>query len=98
MSDTSTVTNTKTFIKPPSQWKVIFHNDDTTPMEFVQQLLIQIFRKSKQDAFNLAYEVHTKEKAIVGIYTKEIANTRVDLTHYYAQSHGYPLKASAEEA
>lgn len=95
MSDTS---SSSPKIKAPSQWKIIFHNDESTPMSFIQQLLIQIFRKSKQDAFNLANEIHTKNKAMIGIYTKEIANTRVDLTHYYAQSHGYPLRATTEEA
>jgi len=98
MSDTTTVTNTKIHIKDPSMWKVILHNDDYTPMDFVVQILIQIFDKDIEEATRLMMLVHESGKANVGLYTKEIAATKVILATRAAEAYGHPLMTTAEEA
>jgi ATP-dependent Clp protease adaptor protein ClpS len=102
MSDSDTITTTETStrikVKQPSMWKVILHNDDFTPMDFVMAVLVQIFHKSETEAYDLMMTVHTKNKAVVGLYTKEIAQTKVSIVDRAAAEHNHPLKTTAEEA
>ena len=98
MSDTDTTVHTTTKIKIPSMWKVILHNDDFTPMDFVMQVLLQIFNKSKEEAMRLMMHVHEQGKATVGLYTKEIAETKVLQTMTAAEAYSHPLLATTEEA
>jgi ATP-dependent Clp protease adaptor protein ClpS len=97
-SDTTTTIQTRTRIKPPSMWKVIFWNDDFTAMAFVVQVLMQIFDKNQDEATAIMLTVHEKSRATVGLYTKEIATTKVGITLRVAERSGYPLLATAEEA
>lgn len=85
-------------IKPPSKYKVVFHNDDYTPMDFVVVAIISIFNKSTVDAFRIMMEVHEKGRGIAGgPYSKEIAETKTAKSMAFARSNGHPLKVTFEK-
>lgn len=84
-------------IKYPSKYKVFILNDDYTSMEFVIDILITIFHKSYEEAENIMLEVHKKEKGLCGVYTHEIAETKVMQVIRKAKDNGFPLKATMEE-
>lgn len=96
MATTKTQTKTQVQLKYPNRYRVIIFNDDTTPMEFVIQLLVEIFNKSIDNATELTLEVHTQGKATAGIYTAEIAHEKVAESLNCILLHGYQLKLSAE--
>lgn len=81
----------------PSMWKVIFHNDDVTPMQFVTQIMIEIFSKSEDQAVNLCKTIHEKGKGVVGVYPFDIAETKSMEATEVARSQSYPLKVSIEQ-
>ncbi len=83
-------------IELPKQYKVILHNDDYTPMEFVVEILIDVFRKDELAATNIMLNVHNNGHGVCGIYSYEIAETKVARVHELAQQYEYPLKASME--
>ena len=83
-------------IEKPKKFKVVFHNDDYTPMELVVLLLKEIFHKSDDDAHRLMMDVHVKGRGIAGVYSKEIADTKCNSTIKTARSLGFPLLASVE--
>jgi ATP-dependent Clp protease adaptor protein ClpS len=84
-------------LQPPARWKVIFLNDDQTPMEFVIELLTTIFRHSLESAKDLTLEIHDSGSAIVGVYSHEIAEQRgIDATQA-ARLNGHPLQVTLEE-
>ncbi|MDE7180372.1 MAG: ATP-dependent Clp protease adaptor ClpS [Muribaculaceae bacterium] len=85
-------TTTKTEIAEPKKWKVIFHNDDFTPMDFVVYVLKAIFFKTDALAEDLMMKVHLKGKATVGEYPYDIALSKVNRTHRIARENNYPLK------
>mgnify|MGYP001174252622 CR=1 FL=1 len=84
-------------IKKPTQYKVIFFNDDFTPFDFVHQILMVIFNKTGQEAEFLAKQIHNEGAEIVGVYPLEIAETKQAQTLYNAKKNGYPLKCELEE-
>jgi ATP-dependent Clp protease adaptor protein ClpS len=81
----------------PSKYKVYLLNDDYTPMDFVVDILMNIFHKSYEEAEKIMLEVHKKDKGLCGIYTYEIAETKVSQVIKNARDNGYPLKAIMEE-
>lgn len=84
-------------IKMPSMWKVIFHNDDSTPMEFVIELLRIIFKHSDEQAKNLTLEIHNTGSAVVGMYIHEIAEQKgIEATNISRQN-GHPLMVTIEK-
>jgi ATP-dependent Clp protease adaptor protein ClpS len=83
-------------IELPKKYKVILHNDDYTPMEFVVEILIDVFKKDEMTATNIMLNVHNLGQGVCGIYTYEIAETKVARVMDMAQQHEYPLKASME--
>lgn len=85
-----------TKIKLPNLYRVILHNDDKTPFDFVIELLIVIFGKNRVEANEITMEVHTKGSAVVGIYSKDIAETKVNQVVRAASQYEYPLKATYE--
>lgn len=89
---------TKIKIKEPKQYKVIMYNDDFTPMDFVVEILMDIFHKEEPAAVALMYRVHEKGSAIVGIYPLDIANTKVRQATARAREEGYPFRVKTEEA
>lgn len=98
MSNTSTATQTRVKIKTPSMWRVLLHNDDFTPIEFVVELLRTVFNKETEEAIQIAQYVHERGKAQVGLYTKEVAQTKVSLAQQIAEEHQHPLLTTTEEA
>lgn len=82
--------------KEPVLYKVILHNDDYTTMDFVVLILQNIFRKSLEEAQQIMLKVHNDGLATVGVYTKEIAETKVDKVKKSAKQAGYPLLCSYE--
>lgn len=86
---------TRSHIKPPRQYDVIFYNDDFTPMDFVVEVLMKYFDKSEKAAVSLMLEVHHGTSMVVGEYPKEIAKMKVKETIALARSRKYPLMAEA---
>ena len=84
-------------VKKPNRYKVIMHNDDFTPMDFVVYILMTIFSKGEEEAYNLMMQVHKSGSAIDGIYTYDIAKTKEAETITLARSQGYPFKVSVEK-
>lgn len=82
--------------KRPPMYKVILLNDDYTPMDFVVTVLEQIFRKPHSDALNVMLEVHQKGAGLAGIYTRDVAETKVDQVVEYARINDYPLQCTLE--
>ena len=86
-------------VEPPSKYKVIYHNDDYTPMDLVVISLIAIYRLDSTTAYKKMLEVHEKNRAIVQTgLSKEIAETKVNKTINFFRAHGYPLLATFEKA
>ena len=84
-------------IKHPKKYKVFILNDDYTSMDFVIDILMTIFHKSYEEAESIMLEVHKKEKGLCGIYSHEIAETKVMQVIKKAKDSGFPLKATIEE-
>jgi len=80
------------------KWAVIFHNDDYTTREFVVLVLMQFFQKSETEATHIMLSVHYKGRGIAGVFSKDIAETKVDQVHQFSESNGFPLRLSAEPA
>ena len=87
----------ETKIKYPKKYKVLILNDDYTSMEFVIDILISVFHKSYEQATNIMLEVHKKDKGVCGVYTNEIAETKIMQVHKKARDSGFPLRAEMEE-
>ncbi len=82
--------------KRPPMYKVVLLNDDFTPMDFVVTVIEHIFRKTHEEAVDLMLAVHEKGAAIVGVYTREVAETKVDQTVEYARINEHPLQCAME--
>jgi len=85
-------------LKPPKQYKVILINDDFTPMEFVVQVLMMFFGMDHAKATRVMMAVHTKGKGICGVFSHEIAETKVDQVNEYSKINQHPLLCTMEEA
>ena len=84
-------------LKRPPLYRVILINDDYTPMEFVVEVLQKIFGLDRTTATRVMLEVHTKGKGVCGVYTYEIAETKVAQVTGLAQQHQHPLLCTMEE-
>ena len=84
-------------LKEPSMYKVVLLNDDFTPMEFVVTLLEKLFGLDREKATRIMLMVHTQGKGICGVFTYEIAETKVAQVNEYAQRHQHPLMCNMEE-
>ncbi len=84
-------------LKEPPQYRVILHNDDYTTMEFVVHVLQTVFYKEETEAVQIMLLVHRNGSGVCGVYTAEVAETKVSLVHDMARKHGYPLKCSMQE-
>jgi ATP-dependent Clp protease adaptor protein ClpS len=85
-------------VKEPEQFRVILLNDDYTTMEFVIEILMDIFHKSTEDAYRIMLDVHKKGKGVVGIYTWDIAVTKSEQVHATAVANEFPLRCTVEPA
>ena len=81
----------------PRLYRVLLINDDYTTMEFVVSVLETVFQKSPAEAFRLMMRVHTEGQAACGVYTYEVAETKVATVRDLATAKGYPLQATIEE-
>ena len=93
---TSTKTRAKTRTTSPQQWKVLLLNDDYTPMDFVVEILEAVFRKSEAEAVRIMGAVHQVGVGIAGVYTHEIAETKLLTVEHLAKSQGHPLQCAME--
>ncbi|HZQ01083.1 MAG TPA: ATP-dependent Clp protease adapter ClpS [Reyranella sp.] len=94
---TGALTLTRTRTKKPSMYKVLMLNDDYTPMEFVVDVLQHIFQKSREEATQIMLHVHQKGVGICGVYTYEVAETKVTQTVDYARKNQHPLQCTLEK-
>jgi len=90
-------TKTKVEVQEPKKYKVFLLNDDYTTMDFVVDILCEVFHKSYEEAVQIMLKVHREGKGLCGVYTYEIAETKVDQVHRLARAHQFPLKATMEE-
>ena len=91
------LTKTKKKLKPPTGYKVLLHNDDYTTMEFVVYVLETVFHKIASEAMNIMLHVPKNGIGVCGVFTYEIAETKVNQVHNIADQYEYPLKATMEE-
>jgi ATP-dependent Clp protease adaptor protein ClpS len=89
-------TKTRPRLQRPQLWKVLLHNDDYTPMEFVVLVLRQVFHKSDADASAIMLHAHTHGMAVAGVYSFELAETKVQETMSLAEKAGFPLLCTME--
>ncbi len=78
----------------PKKYEVLLHNDDYTTMDFVIEILKEFFNKSEHDAYNIMLKIHKQGLAVCGVYTKEIAETKVEQVTAAAKQNGFPLLAT----
>lgn len=83
-------------LKRPRMFRVILHNDDFTPMDFVVRLLETVFHRSESEATAIMLHVHNHGQGVAGVYTHEIAETKVAQVHLLARKNDHPLMASME--
>ena len=85
-------------LKRPSMYQVVLLNDDYTPMEFVVQVLEHFFALDRTNATRIMLEIHTRGRGVAGVYTYEIAETRVAQVNSFSRQHQHPLLCTMEEA
>ena len=95
--DTSILTATKPKTKRPPLYKVLLLNDDFTPMEFVVHVLERFFGLNHAQAFEVMLTVHKKGVAVVGVFSHEIAETKVAQVMDFARRHQHPLQCTMEK-
>lgn len=96
-SETGVVTKTRTKTQRPPLYKVLLLNDDYTPMEFVVHVLERFFGLSHAQAFELMLTVHKKGLAVVGVFSFEVAETKVAQVMDFARRHQHPLQCTMEK-
>ena len=96
-SETAVITRTKPKTERPPLYKVLLLNDDYTPMEFVVHVLERFFGLSHAHAFELMLTVHKKGLAVVGVFSHEVAETKVAQVMDFARRHQHPLQCTMEK-
>ncbi|CCG42072.1 ATP-dependent Clp protease adapter ClpS [Magnetospirillum molischianum] len=94
---TGVVIKTRPRTRKPSMYKVLMLNDDYTPMEFVIQVLEQFFSKNREEATRIMLSVHTRGVGICGVYTYEVAETKVTQVMDLARQNQHPLQCTIEK-
>lgn len=97
VQENAVISKPEEILEEPKLYKVLLHNDDYTPMDFVVEILEKFFNKVNEQANLIMLEVHNKGVGSGGIYPREIAETKTDLVHKYAHECDYPLKCSLEQ-
>ena len=95
-SGVATQTRKKEQLKKPPLFKVLFHNDNYTTMEFVVWVLHTVFHKSESDSYAIMLNVHKNGFGVAGVFSKEIAETKIEKTHALAKEHEFPLRLTME--
>ncbi|MSP90172.1 MAG: ATP-dependent Clp protease adapter ClpS [Alphaproteobacteria bacterium] len=94
---TGVAVKTKAKTKKPSMYKVLMLNDDYTPMEFVVHVLERFFSKNRDEAANIMLHVHQRGVGICGVFTYEVAETKVTQVMDFARAHQHPLQCTLEK-
>jgi len=94
--DTDVALDSEQSVSRPSLYRVIMHNDDYTPMDFVILVLVSIFRKSEAEAVEVMLTVHKRGQGTAGIYPHAIAETKIAEAHQMAKENGHPFRLSME--
>ena len=94
---TGTVVKARPKTKKPSMYRVLLLNDDYTPMEFVVHVLERFFNKSREAATEIMLHVHHRGVGVCGVYTYEVAETKVTQTIDFARRHQHPLQCTMEK-
>ena len=94
---TGVITKTRPKTKRPSLYKVLLLNDDYTPMEFVIHVLERFFNKDREDATRIMLHVHQHGVGVCGLYTYEVAETKVTQVMDFARQHQHPLQCTMEK-
>jgi ATP-dependent Clp protease adaptor protein ClpS len=84
-------------VEPPSLYRVVLLNDDFTPMEFVVMVIQEFFHKDQETATRIMLQVHMEGKGVCGIYTHDVAATKVDQVVEISRKSGHPLQCMMEE-
>ena len=87
-----------TVLQEPKMYRVILHNDHYTTMDFVVEVLVRVFHKPAAEATKIMLDVHKKGAGMCGVFTYDIATTKVTMVHSMAKNREFPLKCSLEEA
>ncbi|KZE32825.1 ATP-dependent Clp protease adaptor protein ClpS [Crenobacter luteus] len=95
--DDTVLETSKTKTRPPPLYKVLLLNDDFTPMDFVVQILQTFFFMDREKATRVMLQVHTQGRGVCGVYTKDVAATKVEQVLQFARSHQHPLQCVMEE-
>jgi ATP-dependent Clp protease adaptor protein ClpS len=95
-TDTDVATEDRTRTQRPRRFRVLLHNDDFTTMEFVVDVLVRHFRHSITTATQIMLEVHMKGVGVAGIFTRDVAETKVAQVTASAREQGYPLRLTLE--
>ena len=96
-TSTGIIVKTKPKTKKPSMYKVLMMNDDYTPMEFVVHVLEQFFSKNREEATRIMLHVHQRGVGVCGVFTYEVAETKVTQVIDYARQHQHPLQCTLEK-
>jgi ATP-dependent Clp protease adaptor protein ClpS len=83
-------------VRTPRRYLVLLHNDHYTTMEFVVEVLRDVFHKSTDDAVRVMLNVHEQGMGVAGVYVKSVAETKIRTVHKRARDEGFPLKCSME--
>ena len=97
MAETQSDTITKTEITYPNRYNVVFINDDFTPMDFVVQLLVEVFNKTLEEAKDVTLQIHEKGKGIAGSYNYELAEQKKAEAVAISRNNGHPLTILVEK-
>ncbi|MBU0480157.1 MAG: ATP-dependent Clp protease adapter ClpS [Proteobacteria bacterium] len=92
------LTDLRQKVEEPPLYKVLLHNDDYTTMDFVVMVLEVVFHKNLQEATRIMLNVHKEGVGIAGVYSRDVAETKIALVHDMARHNDYPLKSSMEKA
>ncbi len=93
---TLTETRSEQQVQRPRMWRVLLHNDDYTTQEFVVWVLETIFHKAHAEAFAVMLSVHRSGLGVAGVFTRDVAETKVKATEQLAEEHEYPLLVTME--
>ena len=96
LQDTISTTDREALQEPPL-YKVLLHNDDYTTMEFVVMVLVTVFAKNSDEATRIMLNVHHQGIGIAGVYTREVAETKVAIVHRLARRYQFPLRCTLEQ-
>ncbi|MBI1215113.1 MAG: ATP-dependent Clp protease adapter ClpS [Alphaproteobacteria bacterium] len=96
-TDVGVLTRTRTRTKKPSMYRVLLLNDDFTPMDFVVHVLEKFFAKNRQEATEIMLNVHRRGVGVCGVFTYEVAETKVNMVMDYARKNEHPLQCTMEK-